>query len=57
LSFSYARAIHQVAMDTWKGKEENVKEAQKALLHRALCNKSARAGEYKESMEQVRQRF
>jgi fructose-bisphosphate aldolase class I len=57
LSFSYARAIHQVAMDTWKGKEENIKEAQRALLHRALCNKSARAGEYKESMEQVRQRF
>ena len=52
LSFSYARAIHQVAMDTWKGKEENVKEAQKALLHRALCNKAARSGEYQSSMEQ-----
>lgn len=55
LSFSYARAIHQIAMDTWKGKAENVKEAQKALLHRALCNKAARAGEYKSSMEKQMQ--
>jgi fructose-bisphosphate aldolase class I len=56
ISFSYARAIHQPAMDVWRGKEENVYTAQKALLHRALCNKSARSGEYRESMEEVGQR-
>ncbi len=55
LSFSYARAIHQPAMDIWKGKEENVSRAQKTLLHRALCNKSARSGEYKQSMEEMKQ--
>jgi len=57
LSFSYARAIHQPAMDIWKGKEENVYAAQKALLHRTLCNKAARGGEYKESMEEIKQKI
>jgi fructose-bisphosphate aldolase class I len=55
LSFSYARAIHQPAMDSWSGNEEKVYEAQQVLLHRALCNKAARSGEYTESMEGVKQ--
>ncbi|HVV69335.1 MAG TPA: class I fructose-bisphosphate aldolase [Gammaproteobacteria bacterium] len=46
VSFSFARAIQQPAMDIWQGKEENVSEAQKALLHQAKCNWMARRGEY-----------
>jgi fructose-bisphosphate aldolase, class I len=51
LTFSYARAIQQPAMEIWKGTESNVPEAQKALYHRAMCNKAARLGEYTASME------
>lgn len=46
VSFSFARAIQQPAMEIWLGKETNVKEAQKALYHRAKCNLLARRGEY-----------
>jgi fructose-bisphosphate aldolase class I len=46
VTFSYSRATQQPALDLWKGKEENVAEAQKALLHRARCNGAARKGEY-----------
>lgn len=53
LTFSYARAIQQPAMELWAGREENVTEAQKALLHRARCNQAACKGEYTEAMEQV----
>jgi fructose-bisphosphate aldolase, class I len=46
LSFSFGRAIQQPALDIWHGKEKNVPEAQKALYHRAVCNRAARQGEY-----------
>jgi len=51
LSFSFARAIQQPALEIWKGKEANVPNAQKALYHRAKCNLAARRGEYNESFE------
>lgn len=51
LTFSFARAIQQPAMELWAGREANVPEAQKALLHRARCNQAACKGEYKEAME------
>jgi fructose-bisphosphate aldolase class I len=51
LTFSFARAIQQPALEIWQGKEANVSEAQQALLHRAKCNWIARQGEYKEEME------
>lgn len=51
LSFSFARAIQQPALDIWQGKEENTAAAQKALYHRAKCNVAARRGEYTEAME------
>ena len=47
LSFSFARAIQQPAMEIWQGKEANVSKAQQALYHRAKCNFEARRGEYK----------
>ena len=46
LSFSYGRALQQPALESWQGKEANVKAAQQALLHRAKCNRAARRGEY-----------
>jgi len=51
LSFSYGRAIQQPALEIWHGKEENVQAAQKALILRSRCNREARRGEYKATME------
>lgn len=51
LAFSFARAIQQPALEIWRGQEANVKAAQKALLHRARCNRAARRGEYTAAME------
>src|SRR5690606_7695929 len=39
LSFSYGRAIQAPALAIWSGQEANVEAAQKALYHRANCNK------------------
>ena len=51
LTFSFARAIQQPALDIWKGQESNVKEAQKLLYRRAKFDAAARRGEYSEEME------
>lgn len=51
LTFSFARAIQQPALELWKGKDENVKAAQKMLYHRASLDNAARRGEYTASME------
>ena len=51
LSFSFARAIQQPALDIWRGEESRVQAAQQALLHRARCNRSARRGEYSGALE------
>ena len=53
LSFSFARAIQQPALEIWQGKETNVKAAQQVLLHRARCNRAARRGEYTAAMEKA----
>ena len=54
LTFSFARAIQQPALDIWKGDEANVAEAQRALVHRARCNRAARRGEYDGAMESAK---
>jgi fructose-bisphosphate aldolase, class I len=51
IAFSYARAIQQPALDIWHGDDANVVEAQKALVHRAKCNRAARSGEYTNASE------
>lgn len=51
LAFSFARAIQQPALETWRGNATNVRAAQAALLHRAGCNRAARRGEYSDEME------
>jgi fructose-bisphosphate aldolase class I len=53
LSFSFARAIQQPALEIWHGDEKNVFAAQKALYHRASCNRAARRGEYTTAIEMV----
>jgi fructose-bisphosphate aldolase, class I len=51
LAFSFARAIQQPALEIWRGEEAHVVAAQKALYHRALCNRAARRGENSAAME------
>ena len=53
LAFSFGRAIQQPALEAWKGDEAHVSSAQKALLHRAQCNRAARRGEYSAAMERT----
>jgi fructose-bisphosphate aldolase class I len=53
LAFSFARAIQQPALEIWRGVEANVPAAQRALLHRARCNRAARRGEYSALMERT----
>ena len=50
-TFSYARAIQQPALDCWSGKDDNVAEAQKILVHRAKLNSAASEGNYIAEME------
>ncbi|MFZ1606671.1 MAG: class I fructose-bisphosphate aldolase [Rhodoferax sp.] len=53
LTYSFSRAIQQPALDIWRGDAANVQKAQRALQHRAACNRAARRGEYTPSMEHV----
>ena len=53
LAFSFARAIQQPALEIWRGEEAHVIAAQKALYHRAKCNRAARCGEYCAAMEKT----
>ncbi|MDF2433028.1 MAG: fructose-bisphosphate aldolase, class [Mucilaginibacter sp.] len=46
LTFSFARAIQQPALEIWKGEDENVEKAQQMLVHRASLDNAARRGEY-----------
>lgn len=53
LSFSYARALQQPVLDTWRGRAENVVAAQTVFLHRARLNGAARKGKYDGMMEKT----
>jgi len=53
LAFSFARAIQQPALEIWHGEDGQVGAAQRALYHRARCNRAARRGEYGAAMEKV----
>jgi len=54
LTFSFARAIQQPALEIWQGKEANVIAAQEALLERARGNGAARRGQYQSSGPSIR---
>jgi len=51
VTFSFARAIQQPALEIWSGHEFNVPAAQQALIHRARCNRAAHCGQYTAEME------
>ncbi|MES2267521.1 MAG: class I fructose-bisphosphate aldolase [Bacteroidota bacterium] len=53
LSFSFARAVQQPALELWKGDPANVQMSQKALLHRAACNRAACGGHYDSQLERL----
>jgi fructose-bisphosphate aldolase class I len=53
LTFSFARAIQQPAIEIWHGEDAHVTAAQKALYHRAKCNSAARNGAYTAAMEKA----
>jgi fructose-bisphosphate aldolase class I len=51
LSFSFGRALQNLAMKTWMGRLSKVRAAQAALLHRARCNALAVQGRYSAAAE------
>lgn len=51
VTFSYARALQDPALKTWKGEAGNVAAAQKIFYHRAKMNGAARSGSYTKEME------
>jgi len=51
VSFSYARALQDPALKTWRGKKENFDAGQRAFIKRAKLNSLATMGKYEESME------
>jgi fructose-bisphosphate aldolase, class I len=53
VTFSYARAIQQPALDYWHGDDANIPKAQQLLYHRAKLNGAARQGKYTPEMERA----
>ena len=51
LTFSYARALQQPALDAWRGESANVAAAQKIFHQRARLNGAASMGQYSPEME------
>jgi fructose-bisphosphate aldolase class I len=51
LTFSFARALQNPALEIWRGNAANRQAAQFALHHRAACNVAALAGRYTPEME------
>jgi fructose-bisphosphate aldolase, class I len=51
ISFSYGRALQDLALATWLGNKSNEGAAQRAYYHRARCNAAAALGKYTAAME------
>jgi fructose-bisphosphate aldolase, class I len=51
VTFSYARAIQQPALECWRGKDANISAAQQLLCYRAKLNSAASKGEYTADLE------
>jgi len=45
VTYSFSRALHQPALEIWKGKAENTIAAQQSFLHQGKMNYTARKGE------------
>lgn len=53
LGFSYARALQEPVMQTWRGDPAQAEAAQKALYHQAKLNSEAMLGRYHSDMERA----
>jgi len=53
ITFSFARALQEPALNIWRGEASNVAEAQRVFLKRAMCNGAASRGQYTGEMEQI----
>ncbi|NBC48574.1 MAG: fructose-bisphosphate aldolase class I [Gammaproteobacteria bacterium] len=51
LTFSYARALQNQVLETWRGDAAKAEQASQALLHRAKLNSLASLGDYAPDME------
>jgi fructose-bisphosphate aldolase class I len=51
VSFSFARAIQQPALEAWHGEDSNIETAQNILYERAKLDSAARRGAYSPAME------
>ncbi|RUT34641.1 fructose-bisphosphate aldolase class I [Arsenicitalea aurantiaca] len=51
LTFSYGRALQNVALRTWNGKRENFAPAQEAFAHRARMNSLASLGQWRRDID------
>ncbi len=51
LTFSFARALQEPALAIWRGEKANVPAAQRALSHRARCDRAASLGAYTAALE------
>jgi len=51
ISFSFGRALQDLALATWLGSKENCRAAQQAYYHRAKCNSAATLGKYSVALE------
>lgn len=50
-AFSYSRGLEEPVLKAWQGKDENIKDAQEALLKRLKLNSLADGGGYEPSFE------
>lgn len=53
LSFSFGRALQDLALEAWHGRDENLTAGQQGLYQRARCNGAACLGSYTDEMEKT----
>jgi fructose-bisphosphate aldolase class I len=53
LTFSYGRALQALALQIWRGKDQNINAAKNVFYKRARCNSLATRGKYSYEMEEV----
>ena len=53
LTFSYGRALQNVALRTWAGRRENFPAAQAAFTHRAHMNSLAALGKWEPALDRA----
>jgi len=53
ITFSFARALQEPALNAWRGNDDNREEAQGALLYRLSLNAAADSGGYGSGMEKM----